>query len=78
MSIEGDFRTEVEAGILDWLDFDTASNRKVIARCAPGRRMHTLEAAALRAARRLQDEGRVSILTRRTPRMVTHIVERVS
>lgn len=75
------FHDAIRQGIYDWADFDTTP-RRVIARRQDGRRIKAEERVAMQAARELQDEGRISIITKPTRdslgrAIITYIAERV-
>ncbi|MEY4863781.1 MAG: hypothetical protein RLZ51_1876 [Pseudomonadota bacterium] len=72
---------EIGGALRDWHDFESTP-RKIIARRIATQRMHQNEAAAMRAAKALLDEGVISILTRMTYSAlgrptITYIAERV-
>lgn len=73
-----DIRKDIEAGLLDWLEFHPNSPSKIIARRRdPGRLSHE-DVLGMRMARAMQDQGLISIITRRKGREIIYVAERVS
>lgn len=70
-------RDDIENGILDWLQFG-GTPRKVVARRKTYGRMHPTDKFALRVARELQDDAKLSILTRIRGNTVEYVAERVA
>lgn len=76
MSEAHDAKADIEAALLDWLEFQPQSSTKIVARRRETQRLDAYSINAMRIARVLQDRGLISILTRRRGREILFIAER--
>ena len=68
-------KEDIQFALHDWLDFQTTP-RRVIARRTGLRPMPPLEAAMLKSATFLLEDGRISIIVKKRDGITTYVAER--